>query len=93
MRIRWTPAAAADLKHISDYLKERHTPYRRPTVRRLWDEIRALKQSPHLGRVGSEGGTRELVLPPLPYIVVYRVKDQVVEILRIYHGAQNRPSI
>jgi plasmid stabilization system protein ParE len=24
MRIRWTPAAAADLQHISDYLKDHH---------------------------------------------------------------------
>jgi plasmid stabilization system protein ParE len=28
MRIRWTPAAAADLQNISDYLKEHHPRYR-----------------------------------------------------------------
>jgi hypothetical protein len=33
MRIRWTPAAAADLRHISDYLKDRHPAYRQPTMR------------------------------------------------------------
>ena len=27
MRIRWTPAAAADLQSISDYLKEHHPRY------------------------------------------------------------------
>ena len=36
-------------------------------------------------------GTREPVFPGLPYIVVYRVKDRVVEIARIYHGAQDWP--
>jgi hypothetical protein len=30
MRIRWTPAAAADLERISDYLKENHPSYRDP---------------------------------------------------------------
>jgi len=33
-------------------------------------------------------GRRELVFPPLPYIVVYRVTDSAVEISRIFHGAQ-----
>jgi plasmid stabilization system protein ParE len=31
------------------------------------------------------------VLSPLPYIVAYRIKEQAIEILHIYHGAQNRP--
>jgi plasmid stabilization system protein ParE len=35
MRIRWTPAAAADLQSISDYLKEHHARYRDLTVRKL----------------------------------------------------------
>ena len=36
-------------------------------------------------------GTRELVFARLPYIVVYRIQDQDLEILRIYHGAQDWP--
>ena len=43
MRIRWTRAAAADLKQISDYLKENHPQYRDATVRRLYEGIRRLK--------------------------------------------------
>jgi hypothetical protein len=41
MRIRWTPAATADLQHISDYLKENHPRYRQPTMRRLYEAVRA----------------------------------------------------
>jgi hypothetical protein len=36
---------------------------------------------PNRGRRGAEPGTRELVVAGLPYIVVYRVKDDAVEIL------------
>jgi plasmid stabilization system protein ParE len=32
-----------------------------------------------------------LVISALPWIVVYRVRDDTVEIVRIYHGAQNWP--
>jgi addiction module RelE/StbE family toxin len=91
MRIRWTPAAAADLKHISDYLKEYHPHYRQPTLRKLYEAVRSLKHWPQLGRPGREEGTRELLFPPLPYVAVYRVKEQTIEVLRIHHGAQDRP--
>jgi toxin ParE1/3/4 len=50
-----------------------------------------LRSTPYRGSIGREEGTRELVLPRLPYIVVYRVKENDVEILHIYHGAQHRP--
>jgi len=91
MRIRWTPAAAADLQHINDYLREHHPRYRQPTVRKLYEAVRALKQSPQRGRLGREDGTREFLFSPLPYIAVYRVTTESVEIVRIYHTAQDRP--
>jgi toxin ParE1/3/4 len=90
MRIRWTPAAAADLRYISDYLKDRHPAYRQPTMRKLYQAIRSLKELPHRGRPGSEGGTRELFFPPLPYVAVYRVSERSVEVLGIYRTAQDR---
>jgi len=37
MRIRWTPAATADLQRISDYLKNHHPHYRQPTMRKLYE--------------------------------------------------------
>jgi toxin ParE1/3/4 len=91
MRIRWTPAAAGDLAQISNYLKERHPHYRQPTLRKLYASIRSLIESPLRGRPGREDGTRELLFPPTPYIAVYRVKEQSIEVLRIYHTAQDRP--
>jgi toxin ParE1/3/4 len=66
MRIRWTPPAAADMQGISDYLRIHHPQYRQPTVRKLYDRIRALKEAPFIGRPGSIEGTREIVFTPLP---------------------------
>jgi toxin ParE1/3/4 len=91
MRIHWTPAAAADLAQIGDYLKALHPRYRLPTMRKLYNGIRALKQWPELGRPGVEPGTRELLFTPLPYVAVYRVRQRAVEVLCIYHAAQDRP--
>lgn len=91
MRIRWTPPAAEDLKAISDYLKDHNPHYRQPTMRKIYERIRALKDAPYPGRPGTIEGTREIFFPPLPYVAVYRVQEQTIEIWRIYHTAQNRP--
>ncbi|MGB8259836.1 MAG: type II toxin-antitoxin system RelE/ParE family toxin [Terracidiphilus sp.] len=91
MRLRWTPAAANDLESIDDYLAGHLPSLRRETILEIYEAILALRTMPHRGRPGRENGTRELVLPRLPYIVVYRIKDSDIEILHIYHGAQHWP--
>jgi plasmid stabilization system protein ParE len=40
--------------------------------------------------ISDENPEAALVLSPLPYIVVYRVKETTVEILQICHGTQGR---
>ena len=90
MRIRWTPAAAADLEQINSYLTERLPNLRRSTMLRITNSIQSLRRMPSKGRPGREAGTRELVLTPLPYIVAYRVKDDEIAILHIHHGARER---
>jgi toxin ParE1/3/4 len=89
MRLRWTPTSADDLQNISDYLHQQHPQLAQPTVRRLYAEIRELSRFPSRGRPGREPGTRELVLTGLPYVIVFRSTDQVVEILRMHHGSQD----
>lgn len=89
MRIRWTVPAALDLEGIKNYLQEHHPHLAEPTVRTIYDRVRSLKSNPHRGRPGHRASTRELTVSPLPYIVVYSVKPESVEILHIYHGSQD----
>jgi plasmid stabilization system protein ParE len=42
-------------------------------------------------RLGRKPRTRELVLSPLPYIVVCAVREDAIYIARILHGAQEWP--
>jgi addiction module RelE/StbE family toxin len=90
MRIRWTPAAAADLDEIHRYLKEHYPHLATSTISELYDGIRSLRNFPHRGRPGREEGTRELIFVPLPFIAAYRVKELTIEILHIHHGARKR---
>ncbi|MGP8225269.1 MAG: type II toxin-antitoxin system RelE/ParE family toxin [Terracidiphilus sp.] len=61
-------------------------------ARTIYNKCGRLKNSPHLGRASSRmAGRRELTFAPLPYIVVYQVKPDAIEISRIFHGAQDWP--
>ena len=89
MRIRWTVPAADDLQNIKTYQQQHYPQFAETTVRAIYQRIRYLKTSPNSGRPGHRSGTRELPLPPLPYVVVYAVKADAVEIMHIYQGAQD----
>lgn len=91
MQLRWTEDAADDLQHIADYLFT-HAPSRAPElVRAVYDAPSDLLIFPNRGRQGKKEGTRELVLSPLPYIVVYKILGDVIFVVRILHGAQKWP--
>jgi toxin ParE1/3/4 len=91
MQLRWTEEAANDLEHIADYLFEHASERAAELVRSIFDAPAALLTFPFRGRPGRKEGTRELVLSPLPYIVVYAVRGDVIYIARILHGAQQWP--
>ena len=89
MEVRWSTFAADDLERIFQYIEKDNPTAARETVTAIYDGCGALKKFPHRGRPGRMSGRRELVFSP--YIVVYQVKENAVEISRIYHGAQDWP--
>jgi toxin ParE1/3/4 len=60
-------------------------------IERIRAAVTRLAASPALARPGRVAGTRELVIPRTPYIVPYRVKGDVVQIITILHGARRWP--
>jgi toxin ParE1/3/4 len=58
----------------------------------IFSTIELLGRHPGLGRGGRVPGTRELVLRPLPFIVVYRVRRSRIEVIALLHGARKWPS-
>ncbi|HXJ94446.1 MAG TPA: type II toxin-antitoxin system RelE/ParE family toxin [Terriglobia bacterium] len=51
----------------------------------------SLTRFPRRGRAGRKLNTRELVFPGLPFLAVYRTREDVIEINRTLRGAQNWP--
>ncbi len=71
MDIRWSPEAAADFAGIIEYIRRQNPPAAERIARSIYDSVTCLEQFPQRGRPGRADGTRELILPSLPFIVVY----------------------
>jgi toxin ParE1/3/4 len=93
MQIRWSPDAAADLQGIVDYIRLDNSAVAQRIGQTIYKRLSVLGSFPYSGRIGRVAGTRELPLPPLPFIVVYRVVEHnnIVEIVNVIHGAQRWP--
>lgn len=91
MTVRWSPEAAADFAAIVEYIRRQNLSAADRVARAIYDGVASLASFPRKGRPGRTKGTRELVLSPFPFIAVYRVTGEVVEIARVLHGAQRWP--
>lgn len=86
MTVRWTPIAAENLTAVYDYLAQDNERAARTTVEEILKAVDRLEQFPRMGREGRRRGTRELVVPP--FIVVYRIHEDVVAIDAILHSSR-----
>jgi toxin ParE1/3/4 len=86
-RIRWTTEAADELEATVRYIQQDNPTAARNLAQAVVNRIEQLAAFPSLGRPGEVLGTRELISQP--YVIVYRSTEEVVEILHIWHGAQD----
>jgi len=94
MHVRWTSTAADDLAHIVEYIRRDNPAAARRVAQAIYRGIAELRDSPNRGRIGLvklAANTLELIFSPWPYIAVYEVLDEHVQVLRIRHAAQDWP--
>jgi len=88
MKVIWSPEARQDLSDIYLYLAAEN-PYAARTFQgRIKQSIRLLRDKPHIGRSGRVPDTRELVISGTSYIVPYQIREQHLELPRVYHMAR-----
>ena len=81
----------ADSPHPTSYIAEDNPKTARRFVAEIFRQTDLLAEHPEMGRAGRIPGTRELVITGYPYIIPYRIRRNVVEILRIFHTARRWP--
>lgn len=90
MEIVWTRKALDNLDAIAAYIA-RDNPQRASSfVGEIKDKTELLAHFPAIGRPGRVPGTRELVVHE-NYVLPYRIKGGVVQIIRVHHVARLWP--
>ncbi len=91
MRVVWSRLARRDLAGIFAYIFADDPQAARRILEVIKAKVALLLETPLMARAGAVEGTRELVITGTPYLVVYRVKLEEIQILRVLHGARRRP--
>jgi addiction module RelE/StbE family toxin len=84
--------ALANLNAEAEYIARDNPDAAVRVVGAITAAVDHLAKHPAMGRAGRVPGTRELVVPNLPYIIPYRVRGEAVEILRVFHAARRWPA-
>lgn len=92
MNVRVASAARTRIGSICAYIHEQSPAAARRVAAALEAAIVSLEQHPKRGRPGRLPGTRELLVPGIPYLLVYRVEERsgTVIVANVYHHAQDR---
>jgi addiction module RelE/StbE family toxin len=88
VKIFWSESARQDLREIFVYLAEENPKAARALLTEIKKRATVLQDNPQLGRKGRVEDTRELVLSGTPYLLPYRVKNQHIQILAVFHTSR-----
>jgi len=88
MKLLFSHRFRQELQGEYRFLRELNSEAARVVRQRIIKAISRLKQFPESGRAWRLNGCRELVLPGLPYIIIYQVEDNVVTIVSLFHTSR-----
>ena len=89
MHVRLTEDAIADLDSVEEYLAPRNPQGLQRAFAAIFTTISQLETFPFLGRTGRIDGTREIVVPHTPFMIIYSLNEaQYIDIDRIFHTRQ-----
>jgi plasmid stabilization system protein ParE len=94
IQVRWSPRAAADLERICDHIGRDSETYAALLAKRIIAIIEGLGEFPRAGRIVPEYDVetlRERIYQS--YRIVYRVRDDAVEVAAIVHAARLLPEV
>jgi toxin ParE1/3/4 len=94
LKIKWSPRAASNLEEICEYIAKDSEYYAILFAKRITAIVKAIPLFPQSGRTVPEyrdENLREKIYEN--YRIVYRLKEDIVEIVAICHGAKPLGSI
>ena len=90
LRIEWSKGAERNLDGIESYISQDNPQAAARNVLKIVRRTHAqLSKHPASGKPGRVNGTRELIFPEIPYIVIYTIQQETIFIVRVFHTAQD----
>ena len=83
MRLSFGERARNDLARIWDFNAQRSEAWAEKVQRRLVQRASGLLGAPRSGRKITKAGIRRMSVPDIQYVIDYRLKVDVIEIVRI----------
>ncbi len=88
-KIRWSPRASDDLEDICKYIARDSERYAAIFVQNIFQIITQIPDFPNSGRIVPEYNNKTLREKIFGnYRIVYRLKNEIIEIVAIHHGAR-----
>ena len=87
--IRWSPRAVSNFEQICEYIAKDSEHYARLFAKKINTIVKTIPQFPLSGRIVPEyknENLREKIYQN--YRIVYRLKEEIIEIVTICHGAK-----
>lgn len=91
MKTQWFEDAVSDLKALRRYIAQDNPIAANRISKKILSAINLLSTQPEIGRAGRVVNTRELIISDTPYIIPYRVKNNLIEIIRVLHSSMQWP--
>lgn len=91
MIIKWLDDAIRDLQALRQYVAQENPKAANRLAKQILNTVNLLAEQSEIGRPGRIRHTRELIVVGTAYIIPYRVKNNKIEILRVFHGAMQWP--
>ena len=88
MKVIWSARAMPHLVSLREYIAKDFGQNAALVAQRILQSVELLQTQPNMGRPGRLVGTRELVVPNTPFIIPYRVRNERLELIAVFHGRQ-----
>lgn len=92
MKIVLLVSAKEDLNEIKQYISRKSPKASKMVAEKVKMSLLLLGEQPYLGHVADDDEVLEWHIPGLPYTMPYRIINNEIQILRVFHGTQNKPS-
>ena len=89
MKVKWSIKALIDFDEAQNWIAHENPVAARAVARRIRDAAQLLRANPRAGTPAHIEDARIWVVARTPYLIVYRVRGETLEILRLWHSRRD----